>query len=55
MKDKKDLSKQIERTCRLKIKEKEFRNLYKKCKPLINKFTKFDCKISSTIERNCIK
>ena len=44
------MSKQIECKCGLKIKEKEFRNHYKKCKPFINKFTKFDYKIISTIE-----
>lgn len=41
-------------TCGLKIKEKEFRNHYKKCKPFINKFTKFDFKIASTIEEYVI-
>ena len=41
-------------TCGLKIKEKEFRNHYKKCKPFINKFTKFDYKIASTIEEYVI-
>ena len=41
-------------TCGFKIKEKEFKSHYKKCKPFINKFTKFDFKIASTIEEYVI-
>ena len=40
--------------CGLKIKEKEFKSHYKKCKSFVNKFTKFDYRIASTIEEYTI-